>query len=164
MNTNEKTRPRVAAVRVARLRSPVMRHAIDLAMRPPSSGKAGIRLNDEDRPALIEAIHASTATKPLETVPVLVGRARRNSSAPPTSAPTATQRIAIPSVTRGPATATLNSVPGESESRSSLARPPKIHSVMLEMEMPRRRATNACPSSWRRIEPKKPNALTTARP
>ena len=39
------TRPRRAAKRVARLRSPVRHQAIARAMRPPSSGKPGIRLN-----------------------------------------------------------------------------------------------------------------------
>ena len=62
----------------------------------------------------------------------------------------------------GPAIATLNSVPGESESRSSRAMPPNIHSVIPEMPMPARIATTACPSSCRRIEAKKSSALATA--
>ena len=37
-------RPSTPAKRVARLRSPVIFHAIARAIRPPSSGKPGIRL------------------------------------------------------------------------------------------------------------------------
>ncbi len=40
--------------------------------------------------------------------------------------------------------------------------PPKIQSWMLTMPIPLRIATKAWPSSCRRIEPKKPTALSTA--
>ena len=43
------------------------------------------------------------------------------------------------------------------------ATPPKTQSWMLLMPIPLRIATIAWPSSWRRIEPKKPKALSTAR-
>ena len=43
------------------------------------------------------------------------------------------------------------------------ATPPKIQSWMLVMPIPLRIATNACPSSCRTIEPKKPRALSRAR-
>ena len=42
------------------------------------------------------------------------------------------------------------------------ATPPKIQSWICEIPIPLRTATNAWPSSWRRIEPKKPKALATA--
>ena len=50
----EKTCPMPAAILVARLRSPVRHQAIARAMRPPSSGKAGIRLKTSTS-RLIEA-------------------------------------------------------------------------------------------------------------
>ena len=48
------SRPSRAAKRVALLLSPVIFHAIARAMRPPSSGNAGIRLKASSR-MLIEA-------------------------------------------------------------------------------------------------------------
>ena len=76
--------------------------------------------------------------------------------------PAATKAMASTSVTSGPATATSNSVRGESESFVIRATPPNIHSVMSLMPMPRRSATKAWPSSCRRIEPKNARALRTA--
>ena len=49
------------------------------------------------------------------------------------------------SVTSGPATATRNSTPGESVSRSSFATPPNIHRSMPEIGIPLRIATTAWP-------------------
>ena len=72
------------------------------------------------------------------------------------------QASAIASVTSGPATATLNSVPGESVSRVIRAMPPNSHRVMSEIGIPRRTATTAWPSSCSRIEAKKRSALATA--
>ena len=69
---------------------------------------------------------------------------------------------AIASVTTGPATAILNSVAGESESRSMRATPPNIQSVISVIRIPLDIATIAWPSSWRRIEPKNSSALATA--
>ena len=46
----------------------------------------------------------------------------------------------IARVTRGPPIATLNSAAGVSDSFSIRATPPKIHSWMLEMPIPSRRA------------------------
>ena len=76
--------------------------------------------------------------------------------------PTPTQASAIARVTSGPATAILNSVPGESESLLIRATPPNIHRVMSEMLIPRRMATKAWPNSCSRIEPKKASALARA--
>ncbi len=75
--------------------------------------------------------------------------------------PSTTRATTIAAVTAGPASATFSSVPGESASRSIRAIPPKIQSWMLEMPMPLRIATTACPNSCRRIEPKKPTALSS---
>jgi len=58
--------------------------------------------------------------------------------------------------------ATQSSVPGESESRSIRVTPPNTQSVMPEIEIPRRIAAKAWPSSCRRIEAKKANAVSTA--
>ena len=76
--------------------------------------------------------------------------------------PAAVSTTTIARVTSGPATATLNSVAGLSDSRSMRAMPPKIQSWMLEMPMPLRSAAKAWPSSCRTIEAKKPRALITA--
>ena len=73
------------------------------------------------------------------------------------------QTTAMASVTSGPATATRNSTPGESVSRSSFATPPNIHRSMPEIGIPLRIATRACPSSCRRIERKKRSAVTVAK-
>ena len=86
----------------------------------------------------------------------------QNSSEPAAAIPIPKQASAIARVTSGPPIATLNSVPGESESRVIRATPPNIQSVMSEMPIPRRRATKAWPSSCRRIEAKKASALASA--
>ena len=52
--------------------------------------------------------------------------------------------------------------PALSASRSIRAMPPKIQSWIELIPIPLRRATTAWPSSCRRIEPKKPAALSTA--
>ena len=67
-------------------------------------------------------------------------------------------------VTIGPAIAILNSVAGESESRSMRATPPNSQSVIPSIPIPLRIATKACPSSCSTIEAKKSRALATARP
>ena len=72
------------------------------------------------------------------------------------------QTAAITSVTTGPATATRNSTPGESESRPSFATPPNSQRSMPWIGMPLRIATTACPNSWSRIDRKKRSALTMA--
>ena len=64
-------------------------------------------------------------------------------------------------VTIGPATATLNSAPGESLSRVIRATPPNSHSVIPEIGIPLR-ADDGVAQPCRRIEPKKPSAVTTA--
>ena len=88
--------------------------------------------------------------------------ALRNSSQPPTrEADRRSRTTTIASVTSGPPIATLNSVAGQSDSRSIRATPPKIQSWMLEMPIPLRIATKAWPSSCRTIEPKKPKALAS---
>jgi hypothetical protein len=42
------------------------------------------------------------------------------------------------------------------------ATPPNSHSVIPSISIPSRRAWSAWPSSWSRIEAKKPNDATTA--
>ena len=76
--------------------------------------------------------------------------------------PAAAQTTKIASVTAGPPSATRASTPGESASRSIRAMPPKIQSWIELIPIPLRRATTAWPSSCRRIEPKKPAAVSTA--
>ena len=112
---------------------------------------------------MIEASQPTIAITP-ETPASLSISDRLPELAPqPTAAmPTAVSTTTIARVTSGPATATLNSVAGLSDSRSIRAMPPKIQSWMLEMPIPLRSATKAWPSSCRTIEPKKPRALTTA--
>ena len=68
----------------------------------------------------------------------------------------------IRSVTAGPAAAIRNSAPALSGSRSSAAIPPNIQSVICEIPILLRSAISAWPSSWSRIEAKKPRALATA--
>ena len=81
---------------------------------------------------------------------------------PAAAMPTATHAPMISAVTTGPATATLNSSPGDSVSPVIFAMPPKNHRSMPEMPIPSRRATSAWPSSWSTSEPKKSRALATA--
>ena len=162
MNRYAKPWPSVAAKRVAEARLPVRHQAIARTIRPPSIGNAGSRLKTRTR-RLIEASQATIASRPEVSAVAVdehrlaeVCRTRRRPGRQPPGRPT------IASVTAGPAIATLNSVEGLSVSRSSRARPPKIQSWMLEIPIPLRSATKACPSSCRTIEPKNPIALATA--
>ncbi len=76
------------------------------------------------------------------------------------SAPQHATRIA--SVTAGPAAEIRKSTPGVVGSRVSFASPPKNHSSMLDTPIPLRRATSACPSSWRTSDTKNSTAPMTA--
>ena len=154
-----------AAMRVAAVRSPVRFQAIARTTRPPSIGKAGSRLKTRTK-KLIEASQANIATTPEIRSAVLKRsawpRASLNSDQPAAITPARTISRAIARVTTGPPIATLNSVPGLSDSRSMRATPPKIQSWMLEMPIPLRIATTAWPSSWRTIAAKKARVLATA--
>ena len=161
MKSQAKTRPSLAAKRVAEVRFPVRHQAIARTIRPPSIGKAGSRLKTRTR-RLIIASQATIASTPEMPASLSTSAALRNSSQPAAAMPIAVSTTTIARVTSGPATATLNSVAGLSDSRSIRAMPPKIQSWMLEMPIPLRRATKAWPSSCRTIEPKKPKALRTA--
>ena len=108
------------------------------------------------------ASQAISARIPDVSAPSSTRIAFQNSSEPAAAIPMPTQASAIARVTIGPPTATLNSVPGESESRVIRAMPPNIQSVMSEMPIPRRMATKAWPSSCSRIEAKKASALASA--
>ena len=68
--------------------------------------------------------------------------------------------MAITSVTSGPATATLNSTPGDCVSRDIFATPPNSHRSIPAIEMPLRIATTAWPSSCRRIDRKNRSVLS----
>jgi hypothetical protein len=115
---------------------------------------------------LLAASRATIASGPELTVvlPDPSGRASLKAVRPAAATPAAASTRTIASVTSGPAIATFSSAEGLGDSRSIRATPPKIQSWMLEMPIPLRRATIACPSSCRRIEPKKPTALSRARP
>ena len=84
-------------------------------------------------------------------------------SAPEIAVPSPKHTSAMAAVTSGPATATRNSTPAESVSRSNFATPPNIHRSMPEIPIPLRTATKACPNSCSRIERKKSSALRVAR-
>ena len=60
------------------------------------------------------------------------------------------------------AIATLNSVPGLSDSCCISATPPNSQSRIVLIPIPARRAAKAWPSSWSNMDAKKPAALTTA--
>ena len=111
-----------------RLRSPVSFHAIARAMRPPSSGKAGIRLKTKS-PALTSASQPSTASAGARVVAQDQGVAEVVAAADQHAAPRR-PATTISSVTAGPAALTRNSSPGDSLSRLSLAMPPKNHRSM----------------------------------
>ncbi len=86
-----------------------------------------------------------------------------SSAAPPdSSAHSPVQIAAMTNVTAGPATAMLNSAPGESVSRLIFAMPPKNHRSIPLISMPRRRATSAWPSSCRTIDTKNSSTAMTA--
>ncbi len=112
---------------------------------------------------MIEASQPIIAIAPETPESLSISTARLNSSGPTATRPTAVSTTTIAKVTSGPAAATLNSVAGPSASRFIRAIPPKIQSWMLEMPIPLRIAAKAWPSSCSTIEPKKPNALSTAR-
>ena len=76
----------------------------------------------------------------------------------------AMQTTTISAVTAGPAAATLNSSPGEFESRESLATPPKSQRSIPEVEIPSRRAASAWPSSCSSSEMKKSSVAAIAMP
>ena len=94
-------------------------HAIARAIRPPSSGNAGIRLNSEqqhvDRREVAEHRGGGAGRRPRRT-------ARCWSASDPldTAMPNPKQTAAISRVTSGPAAATRNSTPGESASLAEL--------------------------------------------
>ena len=140
-------------------RLPVSFQATARAIRPPSSGKAGSRLNTNSA-VLISPSQAVSCSSAGPLAPRATGTADWNASAPATASPPPTQASTTASVTSGPATATLNSVPGESASRSILASPPKNHRSIPTMPIPRRRAISAWPSSCITSEPK--NSITAA--
>ena len=152
----------MAAKRVPELRLPVRHQAIARAMRPPSSGNAGTRLKISTK-RLIEPSQAIMTAAPEALVLLWASAAWRSSPEAAITRKAPTQASTIAAVTRGPAIAILNSVPGVSESFSSRAKPPNIHSVIPETPIPCRRATKAWPSSCSRIEAKKSAALATAR-
>ena len=129
----EITRPMRAAKRVALLRSPVTFQAMARAIRPPSSGNAGTRLNtsrsDVDEGQVARARPASRRRRRRRSWAESAAVARAGDQRP---APK--QTAAISSVTAGPAAATRNSSPAES--------------VSLSTAWPRRRtATGRCPRS-----------------
>ena len=147
---------------VAALRSPVTFQAIARATRPPSIGNAGSRLKTSSS-RLIEASQAITASTPEAPEVVSISAAWLNSCQPPAAIPPTIRTTKISAVTAGPARATRASTPAESASRSIRAMPPKIQSWIELMPIPLRVAATAWPSSCRRIEPKKPIALATAK-
>ena len=61
--------PRRAATRVARLRSPVPLQAIARAIRPPSSGKAGIRLKTRTSRLMLRARRSRRAIPEVSVSP-----------------------------------------------------------------------------------------------
>ena len=129
-------------------------------MRPPSSGKAGIRLK-RNSTALIVNSQPSSATPGRAVASLSVATSKKSPVCDSAAAPTR-ESPAIRNVTAGPATATLKSSPGVSASRSIFAIPPKNHRSMPEIPMPSRRAIIAWPSSCRTIEAKNRTAPATA--
>ena len=148
--------------RVPRLRSPVTFQAIERAMRPPSSGNAGIRLKTSS----VRLISASQPSRAMPgvvltvwnvAVSIVLEKCEATDAAP-------RQTATMIAVTAGPAAATLNSSPGVSESRVSFATPPNSHRSMPAVPMPWRRATSAWPSSCSRSETKNSSVAATAVP
>ena len=88
--------------------------------------------------------------------------ARRRRGAALTSALMATKITTRTSVTTGPATAILNSAPGDVVSRAIFATPPNSQRSMPLISMPSRRATSAWPSSCMTSETKNRNTAVTA--
>jgi hypothetical protein len=135
--------------------------AIARAIRPPSSGNAGTRLNTS-RTRFIETSRETTTSAGVASALPESRAAAQKPSAPASTiaAPAASAMIAR--VTRGPAAATRNSAPGVSVSRLIFITPPNRNRSMPSTPIPSRRAASACPSSCSRIEAKKLNAETTA--
>ena len=159
---NEKPRPSRAAKRVALLRSPVRHQAIARAMRPPSSGKPGIRLKtsssdvDEREPAEHGHRLARAAGVEAERVQRVARAGGQPSRAP-------TQTTAITSVTAGPAAATRNSSPAERGVALHLghaAEQPQVDALRCRCRCGC--ATTAWPSSCSSTLPKNSSAEITA--
>ena len=152
--------PDLAAARVARTRSPV---SATRSTARSDRRRAGARDEVEDEH---EGVHRREEPEQDERRSLAgrscrgpprgrSGRARSVAAAP-------TQIRITTSVTSGPATAILNSSPGDVVSLRVLARPPKNHRSMPSISIPRPRATTAWPSSWRISETKNSSVLTTA--
>ena len=162
IRSHEKSSPRRAENRVPRLRSPVTFHAIARAIRPPSSGNAGIRLKisrtrliSPSQPiSAIDGVVLTSWNVAVSTTPVIFEA----------SAPAPTQMPTMIAVTAGPAAATMNSSFGVFESRVSLATPPNSQRSMPLVPIPKRRAASAWPSSCRSSETKKRTVAATATP
>ena len=140
--------------RVARLRSPVSFQIAARAIRPPSSGNAGTRLNtQQDRVHRHEEgdeqqrdVRRRVAAEPRRVV-------ERRPAGERDARPRC-RRARSRASRAGPATATKNSLPGVSVSRLIFITPPKKKRSMPVTSMPERRAASAWPSSCSTIEPK----------
>ena len=148
-------------MRVALPRSPVIFHAAARAIRPPSSGKAGTRLNTSSSTLAETRKLSHSSNGPVASV--RSSRAASQNPPAPSSAIDASEpTTTISNVTSGPAAATRNSWPGVEVSRLIFITPPKKKRSMPATSIPSRRAASAWPSSCSRIEPKKPKAVRTA--
>ena len=111
ISSHPKAMPMRAAKRVARLRSPVTRQAAARAMRPPSSGKAGTRLNTSRNRFMVTSRETTTSTG--DAWALAERRAASQKESPPAiRSAAAVAATTMASVTSGPATATRNSAPG----------------------------------------------------
>src|SRR5215217_7166897 len=136
MSRAAKSWPRAAATRVAFVRSPVIRQASARATRPPSSGNAGTRLNTSSTTFIATRKLTRRSTTPASPSSRAVSQ---KPSAPASAMLISVPTTTIPSVTSGPAMATLNSWPGVVVSRDIFITPPKKKRSMPLTSMPSRR-------------------------
>ena len=140
MNSVGEARPRAAAKRVARLRSPVIRQAIARTIRPPSSGNAG-QVEDEhehvdpSQPGEHGGGAGDVGALAADRIPKPVGPGDRDAGAGADERDHERHQRA-----RG---GDLELGPGESESAPIRATPPNSHRVISVIGIPRRIATSA---------------------
>jgi hypothetical protein len=114
--------------------------------RPPSMGKAGIRLNAP----WITFARAKVTHSPNPGSPSTCSRSS-----------TSTPRPARAKLTAGPATATRPSILEFSGISVMRAMPPRGQKVMSTTRMPKLRATRLCPSSCSSTQPKTSTRIST---
>ena len=152
--------PICAAVLVPCRLEPVTRQTIARAIRPPSSGNAGTRLNASSSTFQNSSQLSASSTGVIWTVPSS-SAAWISRCGPTIAMSSARHTITNRNVASGPAAAILKSSPGDIASRLICVNPPNRNSSIRSTPIPWRRAATACPSSWTISEPNSTSTVST---